>query len=172
MKKIVLTFGVLCGLLPVLTMVIGLLMDSGHGSGSLVLGWTVIILSSLFIFFGVRSYRENYNNGVISFGKAFQVGILIALTGGLMYVLVWEIMYFNFMHDMMDGYFTMEMDKMKASGASPEQMEKSKAFWEMYKNNPFVNAAMTILEPLTITVPVTLISSLILKRNTKKEAVA
>jgi hypothetical protein len=31
---------------------------------------------------------------------------------------------------------------------------------------------MTILEPLTITVPVTLISSLILKRNTKKEAVA
>jgi hypothetical protein len=172
MKKIVLTFGVLCGLLPVLTMVIGLLVGSGHGNGSLVLGWTVIILSSLFIFFGVRSYRENYNNGVISFGKAFKVGILIALVGGLMYVLVWEIMYFNFMHDMMDGYFTAEMDKLKASGASPDKIEETKAFWEMYKNNPLVNSAMTIMEPLTITIPVTLISSLILKRNTKKEVLA
>ena len=169
MKKIVLTFGVLCGLLPILTMVIGLLLDSGHGSGSLVLGWTVILLSSLFIFFGIRSYRENHNNGVISFGKAFQVGILIALVGALMYVLVWEIMYFNFMHDMMDGYFTAEMEKLKASGASPEKIEESKAFWEMYKNNPLVNGLMTIMEPLTVTVPVTLISALILKRKTKKE---
>jgi len=172
MKKVVLTFGVLCGLLPILTMIIGLLAGSGHGNGSLVLGWTVIILSSLFIFFGMRSYRENYNNGVISFGKAFQVGILIALIGALMYVIVWEIVYFNFMHDMMDGYFTAEMERMKASGASPEEMEKGKAFWEMYKNNPLVNAAMTSMEPLTVTVPVTLISSLIVKRKTKKETVA
>jgi hypothetical protein len=171
MKKVVLTFGVLCGLLPILTMIIGLMVGGSNWQGSLVLGWTVIILSSLFIFFGIRSYRENYNNGLISFGKAFKVGILIALIGGLMYVLVWEIMYFNFMHDMMDPYFAAELDKLKASGASPEKIEESKAFWEMYKTNPFVNGAMTILEPLTITLPVTLISALILKRNTKKDLV-
>lgn len=172
MKKVVLTFGVLSGLLPVVVMVLGMLFGSGHGNGAFILGWTVIILSSLFIFFGVRSYRENYNNGVISFGKAFKIGILIALIGALMYVLVWEILYFNFMHDMMDGYFTAEMDKMKAGGASPDELEKSKAFWEMYKSNPLVNSAMTIVEPLTISVPVTLISSLILKRSAKKETAA
>ncbi len=168
MKKVVLTFGVLCGAIPVLMFVIAPLI-SADLKNSLVLGWTTIILSSIFIFVGIRSYRENYNSGTISFGKALRVGLLITLVGALMYVIVWEIVYFNFMHDMMDKYFVMEMDKLKATGASPEEMDKSRAFWDSYKHNPFLNAAITILEPTSVTIPVAFISSLILKRKTKKE---
>ena len=51
MKKVVLTFGVLSGLLPVVVMVLGMLFGSGHGNGAFILGWTVIILSSLIYLF-------------------------------------------------------------------------------------------------------------------------
>ncbi len=172
MKKIVLTFGALSGAIPVLMFVIGAAFGGKHWQGSLVVGWATIILSAVFIFVGIRSYRENYNNGVISFGKAFKVGILITLIGALMYVVAWEIIYFNFMHDMMDSYFAAEVDKLKTSGATEEQINKSIEMGRLYKSNPFVNAAWTIMEPLTVTIPMTLIASLIMKRKTKKEAVA
>ncbi|HWY12020.1 MAG TPA: DUF4199 domain-containing protein [Bacteroidia bacterium] len=172
MKKVVLTFGLLSGGIPITVMVLGLLFGGSHGMGSLILGWTVIILSSLFIFFGIKSYRDNYNNGIITFGKAFQVGILITLISALMYTLVWEILYFNFMNDMMDGYFAAEADKLKASGASQAEIQGTLDMAIKYKTNPLYNAAFTILEPTTITIPMTLIASLIMKRKTKKEAVA
>lgn len=138
----------------------------------MAIGWVTYILAGLFVFFGIKSYRDNYNGGTISFGKALGAGLLIALLGAVVFVIIWEIMYFNFLHDMMDGYFTMEMDKMKASGASAEEIEKSKAFWEMYRNNPLVNGLMTLIEPLTPSILIAFISSLILMRKTKKEAIA
>lgn len=172
MKKVVLTFGLLSGLIPITVMVLGMIFGSGHGNGAFILGWTVIILSSVFIFFGIKSYRDNYNNGVISFGKAFQVGILITLIAALMYTLVWEILYFNFMHDMMDGYFAAEVDRLKTSGASQAEIDSAVEMGIKYKTNPLYNAAFTILEPTTITVPMTLIASLVMKRKTKKEVTA
>lgn len=174
MKKVVVTFGLLSGGIPITVMLLGLIFTDGgaHGSGSLVLGWTVILLSSLFIFFGIKSYRDNYNNGVISFGKAFQVGILITLISALMYTIVWEIAFFNFMNDMMDGWFAAETERLRASGASQEDIENSIQMGIKYKTNPLYNAMFTILEPTTVTVPMTLIAALVMKRKTKKEAIA
>lgn len=168
MKKVVLTFGLLSGAIPISVMLLGMLFNVGHGTGALVLGWTVIILSSVFIFVGIKSYRENYGDGVISFGKAFQVGILITLISAVLYTLVWEIVYFNFLNDMMDGYFAAEAERLKASGASQAELQSSLDMAVKYKTNPLYNAAFTILEPTTITVPMTLIASLIMKRKTKK----
>ena len=172
MKKVVLTFGLLSGLIPITVMVLGMLFGSGHGTGAFILGWTVIILSSAFIFFGIKSYRDNYNDGVISFGKAFQVGILITLISALMYTLVWEIIYFNFMHDMMDGYFAAQAEQLKTSGASQAEIDGAIEMAENYKSSPLYNAAFTLLEPTTVTVPMTLIASLIMKRKTKKGVAA
>ena len=172
MKKVVFTFGALSGGIPITVMVLGLIFGGPQWEGALILGWTVIILSSLFIFIGIKSYRDNYNNGIITFGKAFQVGIFITLISALMYTIVWEIVYFNFMNDLMDGYFAAEVERLKTSGASQEEINKSIDFATSYKTNPLVNAAMTIVEPTTITVPMTLIASLVMKRKTKKEATA
>ncbi len=168
MKKVVLTFGLLSGLIPITVMVLGIVFGSGHGNGALILGWTVILLSSLFIFFGIKSYRDNYNDGIISFGKAFQVGILITLISAVMYTLVWEIAFFNFMNDMMDGYFAVEAERLKTSGASQAEIEGSIEMARQYKTNPLYNAMFTILEPTTVTIPMTLIASLVMKRKTKK----
>ena len=172
MKKVVLTFGLLSGLIPITVMVLGMLFGSGHGNGALILGWTVIILSSVFIFFGIKSYRDNYNDGIITFGKAFQVGILITLISALMYTLVWEVAFFSFMNDMMDGYFNAEAEKLKASGASQAELQGALDMAIKYKTNPLYNAMFTILEPTPVTIPMTLIASLIMKRKTKKEVAA
>lgn len=76
MKKTVLTFGVISGMVTSILMlsVLPFIDRIGFDKGAIV-GYTAMLVSFLFIFPGIRSYRENIGNGTISFGRAFTVGI-------------------------------------------------------------------------------------------------
>ena len=118
MKKTVLTFGLISGALMALMMFGTMLFIKriGFDKGEIV-GYTGIVLAFLLIFFGIRSYRENIGGGRISFGRAFTVGILIALISSGCYVIAWEVIYFNFMHDSVDKYAAHVVEQVRASGA-------------------------------------------------------
>lgn len=174
MKKTVLTFGLISGVLSSLMMVATVpFMDRlSHGSGGYIVGYTAIVLSFLLVYFGIRSYRDNVGNGQITFSKAFAVGISITLISCIFYVVTWEIIYFNFMHDFMDKYGAHIIEKLKASGASAaaiqaqtQQLQKMKVLYE----NPLINAAMTFIEPFPVGLAITLISAAILRRKSQPQ---
>ena len=48
-----------------------------------ILGYVSILLSLSFIFFGIKHYRDRINNGIISFGKAIMIGLLISVFVGI-----------------------------------------------------------------------------------------
>ncbi len=48
-----------------------------------VIGYTSMVVSLLFVFFGIKYFRDKENDGVISFGKALFIGILISLIAAL-----------------------------------------------------------------------------------------
>ncbi len=77
-----------------------------------------MVLSFLLVFFGVRKYRDTVGGGAIGFGKAFQVGLLISLVTCAMYVVGWEITYFNFFPHFLDGYNAHVLANLRAGGAS------------------------------------------------------
>ena len=78
MKKTVLTFGLISGLMISILMGGSLLLADKIGSGhSMALGYSIMLASFLLIYFGIRSYRDNTLAGQISFGRAFACGILI-----------------------------------------------------------------------------------------------
>ena len=81
MKKTVLTFGLISGLMISILMGGSLLLADKIGSGhSMALGYTIMLASFLLIYFGIRSYRDNTLAGQISFGRAFGCGLLITKT--------------------------------------------------------------------------------------------
>ena len=178
MKKTVLTFGVISGVVSsILMLVTALLLDRiGLDKGAIV-GYTGIVLSFLLVFFGIRSYRENVGGGKITFGRALSVGLIITLISCLFYVITWEIVYFKLMPDFAEKYTTYMVDGLRASGASQQaidakvqEMQGLKALYD----NPFLNAAVTILEPLPIGLLISLISAAILRKrkpNDRKQAV-
>jgi len=91
MKKTVLTFGLISGLIISVLMGGSLLLADKIGSGhSMAIGYTIMVASFLLIYFGIRSYRNNTLAGQISFGRAFACGILIALITTVCYVAMWE----------------------------------------------------------------------------------
>ncbi|MCU1284903.1 MAG: hypothetical protein JWO13_1253 [Acidobacteriales bacterium] len=169
MKKTILTFGLISGVLSSLMMVatVPFMHNIGFDRGMLV-GYTAIVLSFLLVFFGIRSYRDNVGNGHITFGRAFTVGICITVISCLFYVGTWEILYFNFLPDFWDKYSAFIVAKMNATGASPAdvqaKVEELKKFKVMY-DNPLMNAAMTFIEPFPVGLVITLLSAAILRKK-------
>ena len=174
MKKIVLTFGLISGLMISVLMGGSLLVANKIGSGhnSMVLGYTMMVASFLLVYFGIRSYRDNTLAGQISFGRACACGILITLLTTVCYVATWEILYFNFMPHFMDGYFAAQIQKVQASGLDPATTATRVAAilrsQQLYQN-PFVNMAYTFMEPLPVGLIITLISAAVLRRKAPVE---
>ena len=174
MKRTVLVFGVISGVISslMLAATVPFADRIGFDRGE-YLGYTVIVLSLLMVFFGIKSYRDNVGNGAITFSKGFAVGILITVISCIFYVVTWEILYFKFLPGFMDKYSAYMVQKMQASGASAAavqaQVEQMKKYKEMY-DNPLINAAMTFIEPFPVGLVVTLISAAVLRRKPQAQA--
>lgn len=75
-------YGLITGFI-IFTLHLTLGIDNLDYSTNGILGYISIFLSLSFIFFGIKHYRDNINNGVISLGKAIVIGLLISLLVGL-----------------------------------------------------------------------------------------
>jgi hypothetical protein len=172
MKKIVLTFGLIAGAILSAMMVATLpFLDSiGFDRGE-VIGYTSMIVAFLLIFFGVKSFRDNVAGGSVTFGRAFVVGVQIALVASVCYVATWQVIYYKLAPDFGEKYTAHVIEKARADGASEAEIAKEKAdmekFMELYKN-PLVNIGMTFLEPLPVALVVALVSAGVLSRRRKE----
>jgi len=172
MKKIVIVNGLIAGVI-VATMffiTMGLYHKNGNFDGGMWVGYASMLLAFSLIFVGIKNYRDKYNAGVISFGKAFKIGLLITLIASTVYVVGWLIDYYCFIPDFAEKYAASMLDKLKASGAAAAEIAaKSKemdSFITMYKN-PVMVVLFTYIEILPVGLLISLIASLILKRKAR-----
>ena len=173
MKKNIIVYGIIAGIVVSVLMLLSVNSIS-HSEGnfdynrSLLIGYASMLIAFSLVFVGIRNYRNKYNDGVMSFGTAFKIGIMIVVIASTIYVIAWLIDYFYFIPDFIDKYSAHMLDKLKASGASQMEIDtqtKEMADFATKFKNPFFNAMMTYVEILPVGLVVTLISSLILKRK-------
>jgi hypothetical protein len=176
MKKNILVYGIISGVLAAVLMLFSFnYLSYCEGNvdynTSMLIGYASMLVALSLVFIGIRNYRDKYNGGVISFGKAFKTGILIALIASTIYVAAWLVDYYFFIPDFFDKYSAHMTGELKASGASQakidEQTKEMVRTADMLKN-PAFNAMMAYMEVLPVGLVVTLISSLVLKRKTAK----
>ncbi len=170
MKKNVLVFGLIAGLIVALTMAISMATcyNNVNFQGGMWLGYGSMIVAFSFIFVGIKNFRDRYNGGAISFGKAFTIGLYIALIGSSFYVVTWLVEYYVFFPDFMTKYSAHVIAQVKSSGASLAEINAQKAkmasYTEMYKN-PLMVIVLTYLEILPVGLVIALLAALILKRK-------
>ena len=125
MKKEVIKYGLIGGSIVSIFMLCTIpFMDADTDMGnSELIGYTSMIVAFSTIFIGVRSYRNNNLNGVISFGKAFIMGVYIAIIASSLYVLTWMILSEVFMPDFMETYINNMVTNMHESGSSSAEIE-------------------------------------------------
>lgn len=165
MKKIILIFGTVIGVIVSVNSIIhmNMMISNPDYKGNDVVGYATMVIMFSLIYFGVRDYRNNYLDGKIGFSKAFKMGALICLVASTIYVVVGLIYYYLFVPDFIDIYANYLI-----RNSAPDEVEATKAqmanFKEMYKNPLFV-ILITYMEVLPIGMIVALFSALIIKKK-------
>jgi hypothetical protein len=170
MKKTIIICGLVAGVIVTSVMVAAMAgcFKNPEFEGSMLLGYSSMLVAFSMIFVGVKNARDKYSDGTISFGKAFKIGLMIALIASTIYVVVWMIDYYYFLPDFFDKYSAHIIAKMKSSGASLAEIQKKTVELQdsgkLYKN-PIYCPMFTYLEILPVGLLVTLVAALILKRK-------
>lgn len=171
MKKIVLRYGTY-GILIILVFFIMTWITYGNSLNKdfaiqEVIGYAAIFIATIFVFFGLKHYRDHENNGKLSFGEGIKLGLLIILFPAAAFAL-FDVLYVLFVApDFLDTYYNYQLEEMrKTLPASTvelkrKEMESQK---EMF-SNPVVQFIVMFLTVFLIGVIVTVISSLVLKRQ-------
>ncbi len=132
-----------------------------------VAGYLTMVLSMIFVFAGIRHYRDHVNNGTLSFGQGLKVGALIVLVPAVAFGL-FDILYTSVLNpSWADEYIIYQIEKIKASAPAAEVEEEIKKFqrnMDMFKN-PFFQFLLMTGTVYIIGLIVTIISSLALRRN-------
>ncbi len=169
MKKTVLIFGIISGLISAGTMLATIpFMHKISAEKGLIIGYTTMVLAGLLVFFGIRSYRDNFSSGKLTFARGFAVGILITLLSNSFYVATWEFINYRFMPDFAEKYAAQMVAHAKASGASQQKIQEVTRQAENFQrnyHNPVYNIGMTFLEVFPVFLGITLLSAAILRRK-------
>ncbi len=174
MRRIILTFGLLCGaIIAGFLVTVTFLWDKGifkFENGEFA-GYASMLVAFSMIFFGIKTYRDRQQNGAIKFLTGLKIGLWISVIASFMYATAWEVYYQtseNLRNNFMDQYTEHCLSQMKNDGASEEEIAgKAKELAEMkemYKN-PAMRYGWTLVEIFPVGLAVTLISAGVLRRK-------
>lgn len=168
MKKTILRFGVY-GIITIflLSLLIWSLIDSMDDIMGEIIGYSSMVLSLLFVYFGIKHFRDKENNGIVTFGKALLIGILISLMVSLAFGIL-DVIYVKFINpDFMTDYYSRNLEQLQAS-LPAEEFEIKKAELESEKEmflNPFIHFFIMSMMVFVIGFIISMLSALILQRK-------
>ena len=124
MKKIIWTYGLIGGLISTIGYMFTVTgeMDADAMKNGMIYGFASMIIAFSLMFIAIKTYRDKHNGGTITFGKAFTMGLYMALITSSIYVIVWLITLYNFHPDFAEKYTQFQFEQMKAAGATTEQL--------------------------------------------------
>ena len=129
-------------------------------------GYLVMLVALSLVFVGVKRFRDVECGGVIRFGRAFALGLGMALVAATIYILGWEIFLALTGRDFMAEYTASTLEAMRADGAPPAAIEARAAemreFAVSYRN-PLVRIPITFIEIFPVGLLVALVSAALLR---------
>ncbi|NNC98949.1 MAG: DUF4199 domain-containing protein [Gammaproteobacteria bacterium] len=164
MKKIIIIYGIIAGLV----IVVPITLSIQYGNGSIWFGYLIIFIAFSAIYVATRQYRDHYLGGIIDFKIALQVGLGITAVAGVLYTLVWEVYLaftdFRFIED----YAQAIIANARNSSASEAEIAATKQQVEAFKTqyrNPLIRLPQTLIEILPPGIIVSLFSAAVLRNH-------
>jgi hypothetical protein len=159
--KATMNYGLISGLIVIvyslLLYILGLHLNQ-------YLGYLTIVILAACIFIFTKQFRDKQNEGFISYGKAFQLGILIGLFAAIL------LSFFSYIEvtfidpTIVQKQLDIQQEKMLAKGMSEEQVDMA---IQMAKKmmSPAMLFIMSIVSFTFWAAIISLITSAILKKN-------
>jgi hypothetical protein len=108
MKKLILKYGLISSAIVVGVPVISSLFigfgPESFGKGEII-GYTSMIVAMATVYFAMRHYRDELNNGMLSFGQGLSIGSLISVMAGVAFAIYNVVFVTWIMPDFNEQYF-------------------------------------------------------------------
>jgi uncharacterized membrane protein (DUF106 family) len=169
MKSTVYRYGIYSMLTIVLLSAVHffLIVPNVKSANAEVAGYLTMLISMVFVFIGIRHYRDKVNDGVLSFWQGIKIGVLIVLIPSVAFGL-FDILYTEVINpDWLENYYAEMIEKTKRTTA-PEKLAAKLKDLETSKeifSNPIWQFLLMAFTVFIIGFIVTIISSLTLRRN-------
>ena len=152
MNSTILRYGFYSLLTAAILFLAGLLLGEDLSMNTkAIVGYASMVVSLLFVFFGIKHYRDKENNGSITFRNAFILGVAITLFAAVGFAIV-DYIYTAVINP---EFMTQYIAEMKANGSTEEIPEYGSTFL----------ATIMFLTVLIIGIIITILSGLILSRK-------
>jgi heme/copper-type cytochrome/quinol oxidase subunit 2 len=169
MKQVIFRYGLYATLVIMVLGALDFFVVSKYADDTLqeVAGYLTMLLSMIFVFMGIRHYRDRVNGGSLSFVQGLKIGVLIVLIPavffGLFDVLFTEVLQPGWK----ETYYTHYIDQVKANTPPAKlaaALKKATDEKEMFANPVFQFLLMSATV-FIIGLMVTIISALTLRRK-------
>jgi len=165
MKNAIIKYGLIAGVIISLSMTLvswsDAVMNSSYGA---VVGYSAMVLAFSMIFVAVNKYKGTTEDGKVSFGKAFLIGLGISVIGTIFYVVTWGFVDGFSGGEFIEQYEASTMTQLKEEGASTGEIQLAKeqieSYREMYKN-PISKMLITSTEIFPVGLLVSLINAFV-----------
>lgn len=168
MKSIVLKFGLIsAGTTLILFLISFFFLENVSFAVQEVFGYLSIFIALSFVFFGVKSYRDQLPNQEISFFRALGTGLLIVLFPAIIFGL-FNVFYITYLNpDFTEQYYAAAISDMSAEYSGIElsnKIREAEEMKEMASSGIFTFILMT-LTVLILGLIVSLITAITLRRS-------
>jgi hypothetical protein len=175
MKKIVLRYGGYAALFELICfvlvwLIIGLFNVPHDVQGNI--GLVAIACPLIFVYFGIRYYRDQLNDGHITFLNALKVGMLIVIVAALAYALIETVYVLDIDPKFYDKVFAYDLEQYRKV-LSPAQFalkEKAMQAEIAMDKNPVYNFTLMVIIIACLGAIVSVLSALLLMRRAKRDA--
>lgn len=177
MKKTVLRFGLFGIYTQLALFLISWLISNSRPENyktQEVVSWVGILLSVIFVYFGMKYYRDKQNGGTLGFGEGMKLGLLIVLFPSIAFALYSVIHILWLDPQFLDKYYAYEVKQLKASVSATDLGQRLKEMEEQRQmfGSPLVQFVAMFLSVFVVGLIVTIISTLLLKRKAVQVSLA
>lgn len=169
MKSIAFRYGLYATLVIIILGAVNLFIVAKNADYGIqeIAGYLTILLSMIFVFMGIKYFRNHVNGGTLSFAQGLKTGLLIVLIPsvffGLFDLLYTRVINPNWHHE----YYSQYIEELKKN-TSPEKLDaaikKAEQQRELF-SSPVMEFLLMALTVFIIGFIVTIISTLALRRN-------
>lgn len=164
--------GVMVSLFIITHILLDINDPNNYGTSELI-GYTTMVLSLVAIFFGIRHYKHEQSDGILTLKTAIVVGLQITLVASFFFGVYSYVLMEFITPEFLDSYYGYYVDTIKNSQATEAvkqaQLNEMKEM-EWFIFNTFLQSLLMFVTVFLIGGVITLISSFILKTPTPKNA--
>ncbi len=166
MRRIILTYGLISGLVVIAGIIGTIAVNGGAPHSNVWLGYLIMLVALSSILVGVKQHRDQAQGGVITFRKGLAIGLGIALVAALAYVAAWEVYLALTDHAFMDQYTAQILEAKRAAGVTGAAYQKAVEDMETMRRqyaNPLFRLPMTFVEIFPVGLLIALVSAALLR---------